>query len=218
MEKKTAGRRKVEPGPTAGRVAANLRRLRDGLTLSQLSERLTKMGRPILPSGLSKIEQGDRSVDVDDLMALAVALGVAPNRLLLTGTADEGTPVALTETVRAREGAAWWWATGEEPLRTWDAAPRVPTPADFGRVSRPHDPPDTATLNDLLKLEADGRLDDLRRGYAEARAAGLAPKSIVNYLRLQERRHSVDELNEVGRGLLGPRWEPISGGSDQADS
>jgi transcriptional regulator with XRE-family HTH domain len=44
--------------------------------------RLAALGRPILPSGLSKIEQSTRRVDVDDLVALADALRTVPSRLL----------------------------------------------------------------------------------------------------------------------------------------
>ena len=78
------GTRKIELGPTGRTVAARIRRIRErnGLNLQDLSDRLAPLGRPILPSGLSKIEQGNRRVDVDDLTALAAALGVIPNDLL----------------------------------------------------------------------------------------------------------------------------------------
>jgi Helix-turn-helix domain len=62
-------------------VAPECRR-RKQLSLHQLSDRLAAVGRPILPSGLSKIEQGTRRVVVDDLVALADALGTVPGALL----------------------------------------------------------------------------------------------------------------------------------------
>ncbi|MEX5637403.1 helix-turn-helix domain-containing protein [Parafrankia sp. FMc2] len=52
------------------------------LTLVQLSERLTGLGRPILPTGLSKIEHGERGLSVDDLVALAAALDISPEQLI----------------------------------------------------------------------------------------------------------------------------------------
>jgi transcriptional regulator with XRE-family HTH domain len=78
------GTRKVDQGETGHLVAANLRRLREEqhVSLHELSVRLAAFGRRILPSGLSKIEQGTRRVDVDDLVALADALGTVPSRLL----------------------------------------------------------------------------------------------------------------------------------------
>jgi transcriptional regulator with XRE-family HTH domain len=78
------GTRKIELGQTGRTVAARVRRIRERnrLNLQDLSDRLAPLGRPILPSGLSKIEQGHRRVDVDDLTALAAALGTTPNDLL----------------------------------------------------------------------------------------------------------------------------------------
>jgi transcriptional regulator with XRE-family HTH domain len=78
------GTRKVDQGETGHLVAANLRRLREEqhLSLHDLSVRVAALGRPILPSGLSKIEQGTRRVDVDDLVALADALRTVPSGLL----------------------------------------------------------------------------------------------------------------------------------------
>jgi transcriptional regulator with XRE-family HTH domain len=78
------GTRKIELGKTGRTVAARVRRIRErnGLNLQELSDRLAEVGRPILPSGLSKIETGSRRVDVDDLTALADALATIPNDLL----------------------------------------------------------------------------------------------------------------------------------------
>ncbi len=111
------GTRAVRQGPTSERVAANVKRLRDEqrLTLDQLSKRLGEVGRPILASGLSKIEQGDRRVDVDDLVALALALEVNPNALLMPEGADASS-TALTETVTATAQRAWRWAAGDSSL------------------------------------------------------------------------------------------------------
>jgi transcriptional regulator with XRE-family HTH domain len=78
-------------GATGRRVAENVRRLRLAreLSLRDLSAKLAELGRPILPSGLLKIEHGQRRVDVDDLAALAEVLGVLPGRLLAEGLAEE---------------------------------------------------------------------------------------------------------------------------------
>ncbi|SFT96989.1 hypothetical protein SAMN05660657_04306 [Geodermatophilus amargosae] len=146
MEKRTAGRRKVEPGPTAGRVAANLRRLRGSLTLAQLSERLAEVGRPILPSGLSKIEQGARSVDVDDLVALAVVLGATPNALLLPPYGQEDSKVELTDSVVVSWHRAWVWATGDGPL---DGPARLSQRVQWFEINKPHRV-DELRLDDLI--------------------------------------------------------------------
>lgn len=65
-------------------VAANVRRLRkrSGWSLAQLSERLEEVGHPLSVPVLSKIELGDRGIDVNDLVALGRALDVEPPSLL----------------------------------------------------------------------------------------------------------------------------------------
>ncbi|MEU0198760.1 MULTISPECIES: helix-turn-helix transcriptional regulator [unclassified Streptomyces] len=103
-------------GPTAATVAANVRRVRElkGLTIYALSGALEKAGRPIAPSAVAKIERQERQVTVDELMALAVALGVSPVSLLLP--ADARGMAELTGGGEVDARAAWHWAWCEEPL------------------------------------------------------------------------------------------------------
>lgn len=175
-------------GATAQRVAANVRALRKaaGLDLSQLSELLTGLGQPISLSGLSKLETGQRRVDVDDLVALALALDVSPNRLLLTEDASNVDVIELTPAVSASEMVAWRWACGVRRIRpTWqfDLRRRDKT---FERVNRPHDPPDDMTTDELLEREKRGDLATLNNGYIEARKAGMTTQSIIGYLRMRD--------------------------------
>mgnify|MGYP001618645656 CR=1 FL=1 len=104
-------------GPTGERVRTRLVELRTerNITLRELSARLAELGRPILANGISKIEMGERRVDVDDLMALAIALDVTPNALLLPAEHDEHADVALTSGTALPAGEAWRWAAGEQP-------------------------------------------------------------------------------------------------------
>ena len=178
---------------TGLRLARNVKQLREarGLTVRRLSEMLGELGRPILPSGLVRIEKGERGVDSDDLMALSLALGVTPNRLLLAdGVPDES--VALTPTQEASAVSAWWWATGEQRL----PGPFAVSDQQFGAENRPHDPPGTTTASDLGRLAADGRLDTLRQGFHDARANGLTIAEIADLLPLWE-------LDDVDRQLRG---------------
>jgi transcriptional regulator with XRE-family HTH domain len=116
-----AGKSK-EPGPSARRVAENVRLLRharkDTVTTAELSRRLTALGQPIPDTGITKTEQGTRRVDVDDLVALAVALGVTPNTLLLPDVDYVGGTDFhdLTPAVNGTAGHLWEWAQGETPL------------------------------------------------------------------------------------------------------
>lgn len=73
------------PTPSAAqRVGENMRRLRQlsGRTLAEVSATTAEVGYPIGLGTLSKIERGQRRIGVDDLEALAAALGVPVARLL----------------------------------------------------------------------------------------------------------------------------------------
>lgn len=109
-------------------VARNLAavRHRRRLSVRALSDRLAELGVRLLPSGITKIEQGgarerdvnvtrSRSVDVNELVALAIALNVSPTRLLLPdGAADDW--VQLTPAVRVQAWEAWEWMTDHAAL------------------------------------------------------------------------------------------------------
>lgn len=100
-------------------VAANLRRLRRRRDLSQqqLAERLEQLGRPLRASAVMKIESGDRRVDVDDLVAIAVALNV-PLAALLLPDVGEDEEVAVVPSQAVPAWSAWKWATGQHSLLT----------------------------------------------------------------------------------------------------
>ncbi|MEU0218941.1 helix-turn-helix transcriptional regulator [Streptomyces sp. NPDC006265] len=120
----TTGR--IELGPTGRTVAANVKRLREarGLTLRALSAELKSRGRPLSADALNKIENGAseeprqvRRVDVDDLMALAVVLGVQPNALLLPVDTEPLTEIEVTgSSARVPALIAWEWADGQTTL------------------------------------------------------------------------------------------------------
>jgi transcriptional regulator with XRE-family HTH domain len=180
-----AGRRKVEPGPTSRHVAANVKRLRGarGFSLVELSKQLARIGRPILPSGLNKIEQRHRSVDVDDLMALALALGVNANALLLPPDVSAES-VALTEKVSARGFRAWEWATGEAPLDAPDSTwLRLSELTEWFEMTRPHKPPEeiaaeVAAVRQRLLEHAEGTDREVKA--AQQRWRGLQQEGTDN--------------------------------------
>lgn len=106
-------------GPTGEVVRANVKHLREahGLTYKELSERLAKIERPIPTLGLSRIEAGNRRVDADDLVALAVVFNVSPLTLLLPRqTIDEWAYTRLTDGTFVLVDDAWRWALNERAL------------------------------------------------------------------------------------------------------
>jgi hypothetical protein len=112
-------RRSNELGPTGERVADNIRDLRDSakprLSTYDLAERMAELGRPIAPTGITKIEAKGRRVDAGDLIALALALNTTPNRLLLPGSRYTDREVQLTPNESKVETEAWVWANRSLP-------------------------------------------------------------------------------------------------------
>lgn len=109
------GRQTIK-GPQRERVAVNVKELRGlrRMTLAELSVRLHLLGHPLRSTAIHKIEQRERKVDADDLVALALALDVSPNRLLLPGTAVRGVDTQLTNAASVDELDAWRWARGKQ--------------------------------------------------------------------------------------------------------
>jgi transcriptional regulator with XRE-family HTH domain len=94
--------------PLASQVAKNVRLIRQarGLHLADVAERMTQYGQPLSLSGVSKVEQGRRGVNLDELAALARALDVTPLLLVL--------PIGHEATVELFPDAP--------PVSTWEAA------------------------------------------------------------------------------------------------
>lgn len=106
-------------GPTSRHLAANLRRIRDARRLSttKLAAKLKEAGQPIPATGITRIEKGERRVDVDDLTALSAALDVSPSALLLPATDSPEDTVEITGGGEAPADTAWAWMDGTRPLQ-----------------------------------------------------------------------------------------------------
>jgi transcriptional regulator with XRE-family HTH domain len=104
--------------PTGRQVAANVRRLREGLGWSTYDvARLLKLaGRPIAASAVAKVERAERRVDVGDLTAFAAVLRVNPSTLLLPFTDDPADTAEITGLGVIDAEKAWDWADGEMPV------------------------------------------------------------------------------------------------------
>lgn len=108
-----------ESGPTSTQVARNIERVRKARELKQkdVSDRLRAVGRPMLATVVSKVERGERRIDVDDLVSFALALNVSPLALLLPPEpVGERATTQLTSEVEALITDAWRWASGLSAL------------------------------------------------------------------------------------------------------
>jgi len=115
---KTGERHRNAVDATGRQVGENVRRLRQARNLStrRLSEELERLGRPIPPTGITRIEKGRRAVDVDDLMTLAVVLKVSPLTLLLPAVSST-VPTEVTAVGSIPSWKAWRWSRAVEPLK-----------------------------------------------------------------------------------------------------
>lgn len=107
--------KRIEPGPLTRQLAQSIQRIRkaQGLNYAQLAERLAQAGRPIPALGLSRMEQGDRRIDVDDLAAIAQALHVPPVWLLFPLGPEGEREIELLPGVRVPAEAALAWFAGD---------------------------------------------------------------------------------------------------------
>lgn len=166
-----------EPGPAARRVAAAIRRFRradwQDITTAELSRRLTELGQPIPDTGITKTEQGTRRVDVDDLVAISLALAVTPNALLLPPVDFLGATDVHRLTPAAASGTPeelWVWAQGEKPVPVlaegaWDWLGKSEYPSlEFAVRNRPY----LTALHPPGSGEGGGELDTVLREVSAA--------------------------------------------------
>lgn len=111
--------KKTDMGPTGETVAGNITRIRQaqGLNYTDVSKRVAAAGREISPLAVRRIEEKQRRLDVDDLMAVSVALGVAPISLMNVDLEDPDEPVRATGIEAALTAKALYrWLQGESEL------------------------------------------------------------------------------------------------------
>ena len=143
---------RVPQGPIGAYLIKNLEQLRKARRLSyqDLAARLQAIGRPIPALGLSRIEKGTRRVDADDLVGLALALGVNPSALLLPRDVPPDGAVSLTDDYQASGTDAWAWADGRRSLPAAGPFTRstvdIQVAVDFATHARPDWAPLPETL------------------------------------------------------------------------
>lgn len=86
------------------------------MTLRDVAARLVEVGRPLPHTSVSDIENGSRRVDVDDLTALAIVLGVSPITLLMPSADDSDAEVTCTGIASAPAQMLWEWLRALGPF------------------------------------------------------------------------------------------------------
>ncbi|MGV9427477.1 helix-turn-helix domain-containing protein [Streptomyces sp. NPDC003656] len=188
---------RIEMGPTARTVAANVRRLREarGLSLRGLSQLLDDVGRNLSADAINKIEncrlpdgevssKQTRRADVDDVTALALVLNVSPLTLLLPpASGDER--VHLTDTVSVTAGDAWRWAEGRQSIpAAEDAATQHERQTAYDSQTLP---PERRRLESLPAVQSVRRLHETLAELVQT--SPDASQSSPHAARAAQRRH-----------------------------
>ncbi|WP_220473773.1 helix-turn-helix domain-containing protein [Mycobacteroides abscessus] len=111
--------KRIEMGWTGETVMHNLPRYRGlrHMKLTDLSEKLAELGRPMSVPTLSAIENGKRRIDVDDLVHLALALDVTPSALMMPEVERAHELPDAPGSVAWTDAHDWWaWLVGRNPL------------------------------------------------------------------------------------------------------
>lgn len=85
------------------------------MKLSELSDRMAGLGQPLGITGLSKIENGKRGVELDELVALARALDVPPLLLIFPLGHEQAIEVLPSVTMGTWDAAAWFTGEAQPP-------------------------------------------------------------------------------------------------------
>lgn len=114
------------------------------LSAQDLANRLADMGSDLNRRSISKLENGDRGVSVDEWLQLAHALAVPPPLLFLD--LDTGADVEVAPGVVLHPWLVWEWVTGSEP-------PLVRGPGGGAQVTRVEEFTRAQTAIDLYRSE-----------------------------------------------------------------
>lgn len=176
--------KEMELGPTSRTVADNVKRLRElkNLNYTELSDLIEQRASwSISAVGVRRIESGERRVSPDDLVALALALNVAPVTLMVDPATDADGSVTLTgvaEPVTARR--LWQWMTGAKPLHE-----NLPPREQFDRMAY--------TLPEWLARE------EIQAMTESARLHWLAGELEAGGERAENAHQQLDEMGAAGR-------------------
>ena len=192
----------ISLGPTGNTCRENFTRYRlaAGLSYAELSRRMTELGRGIPPLGLRRIEAGERRVDVDDLLVLAVALDVTPNALLFPDV--RGTEVIrdVTGTGLVTTDALWDWAYGQSPLPGRDGPRDLGDRLKFHARTRPRQMLTDAERFALRESWVQRRLAELK-GQADRAADNPVTEGLDLFLsRITAQQDQVRQLDPADDG------------------
>lgn len=146
------------------------------MDLRTFSERVKETGRAMSPSALSKIENGDRRVDVDDLTVFAFILQTTPAQLL--APVEGASPPTGVPSGQFNLEEIQVWVRGLAKLTTEDLA-RYWKDEYYSSVSSIH-----YYENLMMQFTEDGKGNQMHRGTYEERLASFRTRRDAARVRL----------------------------------
>jgi transcriptional regulator with XRE-family HTH domain len=137
MEARMAKTKKKAPETVSSVVGRQVQDARKRLRLKQadLAKRLDDLGVPTHQATIHRLETGGRRVSVDDVLAIAAALGVSPLFLLTGDYTNEAVPIA-PKLEPATPPQMRRWFSGQVQLPELDADSFVEVIPDTERIAR----------------------------------------------------------------------------------
>ena len=146
------------------------------MDLRTFSEQVKETGRAMSPSALSKIENGDRRVDVDDLTVFAYILQTTPAALL--APPEGASPPTGVPSGQFNHEEIQAWVRGQAKFTTEDLA-RYWKDEYYSAVSSIH-----YYENLMLQYTEDGKGNETHRATYEERLAAFRPRRDAARVRL----------------------------------
>lgn len=178
-------------------LARQVKRWRDERKLSAqaLADRLSEMGSKLSRVAISKIENGERGVSLDEWLQLAHALAVPPPLLFLDLASGED--VAIAPNITLHPWLVWRWATG-------DSHPLVPAPEGGAYVTRVEEWQRAKTAVFLYQHEqraaqaVQNALSKIRSAEYAGDAAGLTAARTAHAEALGDLARALDDMVAMG--------------------
>lgn len=156
--------RPLRPSEVVAKQVLRWRRRRN-LSVQALADRIADLGGSLNRIAISRIENGNRSVGLDDWLLLSHALAVPP--VLLFVDLEGGDDVAVAPMVTLHPWLVWNWATGQE-------APIVRRPGEGNLITRVEEFGQARTAIQLYREEesAADRVHDAKSAIRNAEFVG----------------------------------------------
>ena len=166
-----------------------------GMNQTELAREVSELGIPMRQTTISKIEDGNRKVGVDELLAIAAALEVPPTILMIPLDREED--FAVTPTVKKYPWYVYEWFVGTHPLRV--ERREAITPLDYYGAVR-------SAQKDLERVQGEERRARLVHEDEDELATALERTALRRRAALQR---FVDAIGDMEDAELptGPLWD-----------